>query len=168
MARTNATRLRSIGAEKPESKTSKLGPLSRAIVSQVVKGAAERSIVGRERIQGLPNAGRFTGTEVDAIVRQSWTNYDILSPTIPWEPTIGARMNVVLSALTISVYQALTDAGVEEGYAMSLMTDAVWTVYRKWGWVAHNISKLRARDSAGRLRSSVALFLRFPFNPPSY
>ena len=157
-----------MGAEKPSLKTSRLGPLSRGIFSQILKGAAEESIVGRERIRGQANAGRFTKQDVDAIMKRSWKNYDLLPPTDPWEPTVGARVNVALSALTVSTYQALADSGVEREYAISLMQDAVWKVYRKWGRIARFMSMLRARGAEGRLRTSVALFLRFPFNPPSY
>lgn len=77
-------------------------------------------------------------------------------------------MNLVFSALTISVYQALLDAQVEEAYATRLMADAIWEVYQKWGTASRFISLAKSRDRSDRLRTSIRLFLRFPFNPPSY
>ena len=130
--------------------------------------AAKQALVGRERVPGQPDRGRFTETEVTALVGKTWRNFDALAPSITWEPTLGARIYVVLSALTVSFYSALIREGTGREHATGLVADAKWVVYRRMGAVSRILAAMTAKSPSDRLRASVELFLRFPFNPPSY
>ncbi len=130
--------------------------------------AARTAIVGRCRSRTDPTRGRFTRADLRRLLEATWAKFDCLAPDLPREPTMGSRQNVALACLTLAMFQALLDEGVERDYAVELVGDACWKVYAQWGQLPRLVARLASRDPVERMRTSVDLFLRFPFNPPGY
>ena len=130
--------------------------------------AAGRAIVGRNRSRTDPTAGRFTRREVARFVNEAFDRFERQAPGVPGEPTIGARQNVMLAALTLSLLEILQEGGVERGYAVELTGDTCWRFYRHWGRATKAVAALMSRDPTRRLRLSVNAFLTYPFGRPGY
>jgi L-2-amino-thiazoline-4-carboxylic acid hydrolase len=82
-------------------------------------------------------------------------------------------MNVRLACFTMSFFDALLAKGIERAYAIELIADAAWRVYRQWARIALAIARLmpRSRTALGFARIDRRLgsiSLRFPFNAPGY
>lgn len=138
------------------------------IYKPVVGWAAHQAIVGRNRDRFNPAKGRFMRAEVDRLLVETWRTFDQLAPGVPREPTVGSRMNILLSCLSLAFFQSLLAAGVERDYAIELFADAAWKVYAKWAILPRFIARLISRDPQRRMNIAVGMFLRFPFNPPAY
>ena len=138
----------------------------------IIRWAARRAIVGRNRSALEPQKGRFTTVEVNRILDQSWLDFDTLLPDLSREPTVGARLNLRLAALTVAFYRNLTAAGIENRYAIELISDTCWRVYQWWGYVGRFLARLsrhdRIKDHARRVRQDGSWPMSFPFNPPGY
>jgi L-2-amino-thiazoline-4-carboxylic acid hydrolase len=139
-----------------------------ALLRPWVRWAARGAIAGRNRSRDDSAAGRFTREDVDQLLAAAWANFDRLSPQLPREPTLGSRQNVVLACVTLSVLQDLLAEGVERDYAIELIGDACWKVCAHWGQIPRLLSRVSTRDPAKRMRMSVDMFLRYPFNQPGY
>jgi len=138
------------------------------IYKPVVKWAANRALVGRNRSRHKPEEGRFTRADVDRIIEQAWQNFERLAPNIPRERTVGNRMMLLLACVTAAFFEALIAAGIERDYAIELFADVAWRVYEKSGILPDLVTGVVTRDPAERMRMRVDMFLRFPFNPPGY
>ncbi len=142
----------------------------------IIRWAARRALVGRRRDRSKPEQGRFTHAEVDHYIDQAWHRYQTLTPSLPPEPTIGSRMNVKLAALTISMFQVLLDARIERAYAIELVSDTTWKIYRQWGRIGQFLVRILPKslvkpmrtDLARRVQKDGTLVQSFPFNPPGY
>lgn len=130
--------------------------------------AAIKVIVGRNRSRTDPTAGRFTRREVVGFVNSAFERFERKVPGLPSEPTVGSRQIVMFAALTMSILEALEDAGIERDYAIELTGDTCWRFYRHWGRVIKAITGVITRDPTRRLRLSVNAFLAFPFGRPGY
>ncbi len=142
--------------------------LLQAIYKPVVAAAARAAFVGKNRSRNCPENGRFTVGEVRECVREAWRKVESMAPNLPKEPTFGSRMNVMLACLSFSMLTALLARGVEREYAIELISDASWKVYRHWAFLPKLFAILVTRNAAKRLRICVNAFLRFPFNSPGY
>lgn len=138
-------------------------------------GAARHVLVGRNRTSASADRGRFTRHEVDQLLKGAWRLYDNKAATLPREPTIGSRMNVRLACFTMAFFDALVADGTDRQYAIELVSDAVWRVYRIWSVIASGLSQLTpgkrtalafAVSKPGKSGASVSL--TFPFNAPGY
>ncbi len=144
----------------------------------IIRWAARRALVGRNRDRNRSARGRFTHGEVDHSIDQAWRRYQMLAPSLPPEPMVGSRMNVQLAALTISLFQVLLDARIERAYAIELVSDTTWQVYRQWGRIGQFLDRVLPRalvkpmrndtDLQRRVRKDGTVVLNFPFNPPGY
>ncbi|MHB1568973.1 MAG: L-2-amino-thiazoline-4-carboxylic acid hydrolase [Solirubrobacteraceae bacterium] len=105
---------------------------------------------------------------MDRLLATAWTKFDRQAARLPHEPTLGSRQNVALACLTLSMLQALLAEGIERDYAIELIGDACWKIYAQWGQIPRVVTRLLSRDPATRMRTSVELFLRYPFNRPGY
>lgn len=130
--------------------------------------AADSALVGRNRSRSEPTAGRFTRVDVARLLDSAWAIFDRRCRDLRCEPTVGSRQNVLLACLTLSMLDALVADGIDRAYAIELVGDACWKVYAQWGQIPRLIARLRTRDPARRMRLSVELFLRYPFNRPGY
>ncbi len=140
----------------------------------LARGAARQALVGRNRTRGSAERGRFTRLDVDRFLKEAWQSYDKDVAGLPREPTIGSRMNVRLACFTMSFFQALTSAGTDRPYAIELVSDAVWRVYRVWSIVASALAHLTpgkktalAFAVTSQSRHSAGVSLTFPFNAPA-
>jgi hypothetical protein len=82
-------------------------------------------------------------------------------------------MNVRLACFTFSFFEELLRMGTERSYAIELVSDATWAVYRRWASIASAATWLSPRKPtalsfAVRDPRSGTLGLRFPFNAPGY
>lgn len=142
--------------------------LVKLIFGPTIRRAARRSWVGRSRDESDAAKGRFTRTDVDELLIQTWLRFDQLAPDVPDEPKFGNRMNVLLAALTLAGHESLMAVGVERNYANALVADLAWKVYEGWGKLPILLAQLRFRRPARQMQTAVALFLKFPFTPPGY
>lgn len=141
----------------------------------LTKRAARRVLAGRLRDRLRAEAGRFTRTEVDAVDRCAWLRYATAAPNLPSQPTVGSTMNVRLACFTCSFFEELLARGVERTYAIELVADAAWSIYRTWARLAAVAARLApgtrsalafAKNRIVNGRAKVSL--RFPFNSPGY
>jgi hypothetical protein len=136
--------------------------------------AARHVLVGRSRGPQSPDRGRFIRQDVDGLLRQAWVDYAKRAKRLPPEPTIGSRMNVRLACFTMSFFDALLTVGTDREYAISLVADVTWRVYRLWSAIALGLARLRPGKTtslAFAVRKGGArptLSLSFPFNAPGY
>jgi hypothetical protein len=137
--------------------------------------AARRTLVGRNRARQSPDRGRFTRADVDGLLRTAWVQYTEREGTLPPEPTVGSRMNVRLACFTMSFFNALLAIGTDRDYAIELVADAAWRIYRLWSNIALGLARLTpgkttslafAVSKHGDQQGDVSL--RFPFNAPGY
>jgi hypothetical protein len=98
--------------------------------------AARHALVGRNRARQSPDQGRFARADVDNLLKTAWGHYAERTGKLPPEPTVGSRMNVRLACFTMSFFDALLAAGIERTYAIELVADAAWKVYRLWSAIA--------------------------------
>ena len=136
--------------------------------------AAERAVVGRTRSRESPEGGRFTRSDLRRLLRASWTRYDGAVGSLPAQPTLGSTMNVRLACFTFSFFEELLAAGIERRYAIELVADATWQVYRMWARLTSAAGHLTPGKSALAFASrktadrGSTVHLRFPFNSPGY
>lgn len=142
--------------------------LAPVILKPVLRRAARRAWIGRNRAQGQPEVGRFTASDVDRLLRQTWRNYAELSPSQPHEPTSGSRQVIILACVTLAAFRALLSEGVARDYAIELVADAGWQIYERCGVIPRLIARRQSHDPLAQMRIMVGLFLRYPFNPPGY
>jgi hypothetical protein len=136
--------------------------------------AARHVLVGRNRAPLSPAQGRFTREDVDDLLKTAWVDYAMRSGKLSPEPTVGSRMNVRLACFTMSFFDALLAIGTDRAYAIEIVADAAWRVYRLWSVIALGLARLRPGKttslafavSKGGERSNLSL--SFPFNAPGY
>jgi len=142
--------------------------LALVVLKPWAEWATRTALVGRNRSRSDAAQGRFSSAEVRRILRNAWSTFDRLVPELPAKPTVGSRQNVLLACLTLAMFEALLDEGIDRAYAIELVSDACWNVYGQWAQIPKLVSRLGTRDPVGRMRSCVDMFLRFPFNRPGY
>lgn len=138
----------------------------------VVARAAHQVFIGRNRMSGHPQKGRFTRADVDRLLDQSWRKFDEIEPDVSRESTIGSRMNVRLAALSLAMLHSLIASGIERKYAIELVGDSCWKIYQYWGRLGRFLGRLSRRnpikDHAKRVGKDGSWPMSFPFNPPGY
>ncbi len=103
------------------------------LVRPVTRRAARKALVGRNRSRHDLTLGRFTVSEVDALIEATWRAFDDMNMDVSHEPTFGSRMNVQLAAVTLAFYQSLLASGVSKEEAIELVGDVCWKIYQIWG-----------------------------------
>ncbi len=136
--------------------------------------AARHVLVGRNRTLQSPDRGRFTRGDVDNLLKKAWIDYAARAQRLSPEPTVGSRMNVRLACFTMSFFEALLAVGTDREYAIDLVADTAWRVYRLWSTIALVLARLRPGKTTS-LAFAVSkggerpnLSLSFPFNAPGY
>jgi len=145
------------------------------IYRPLVGRAARQVLVGRTRARQSPEEGRFTRADVDGLLKAAWVRYAEGVGKLSPEPTVGSRMNVRLACFTMSFFDALLAIDTDRTYAIELVADAAWKIYRLWSAAALGLTYLRpgkptalAFAVAKRGDHQVDVSLRFPFNAPGY
>lgn len=142
--------------------------LVKTIFRPFVKPAVYAGLIGRNRDRHKPEMGRFTRLDADNFLRMGWETFDQLAPSVPQEPKIGNRMNMLLACMTLAFFRIFMMGEIEREYAIEIFGDVTWNVYEKMGRFPHLIARLFISDPVERLQGSVNMFLRFPFTPPGY
>lgn len=130
--------------------------------------AMQSILAGRLRDTVNPAAGRFLPSDIAAIHQRSWQEVDRLLPEAALEgiPTWGNRHNVFLAVLSLALYHALLERGVERKYAIELFADVGWKLYVKFLAIPRTIAKLRTRDPQRQMNLILRMLLNFPFSAP--
>ena len=127
--------------------------------------AALHVLVGRNRAPQSPDRGRFTRRDVDDLLKKAWIDYEARSKRLSPEPTFGSRMNVRLACFTMSFFDALLAVGTDRDFAINLIADTAWRVYRLWSMVALSLARLtpgRTTSLAFAINKRGGLTLGFP------
>lgn len=143
----------------------------RFLYRPLAKRAARHVLVGRERSPHSPDLGRFTRRDVDDLLKRAWIDYAKRSKELSPEPTFGSRMNVRLACFTMAFFDAILAVGTERDYAINLIADTAWRVYRLWSMAALGLARLvpgRKTSLAFAVNRRGSLSLSFPFNAPGY
>ncbi|NOZ50450.1 MAG: hypothetical protein GXP37_10445, partial [Chloroflexi bacterium] len=74
---------------------------------------------------------RFSWQEQQQIMQEVWRIDNELAQNLPDEPNLGARLMVRTAALTVSVYRALCNVGMEEDKAREMTARITWSIYDK-------------------------------------
>lgn len=144
----------------------------------VIRWAATRALVGRIRDRNKAERARFTRNEVNRFADLAWDKYQDFAPNLPSQPTRGSQMNVRLAALTLSMFQVLLEAGIERTYAIELVSDMTWNVYRQWVRLSRFALRILPESLTHPVRNDAnvrrhvkkdgTFVLGFPFNAPGY
>ena len=144
--------------------------LFRQLLKHIIQKGAHQILMGRLKDREKPESGRFLRYEVDAILKQTWRNLEIMLPEAHLDkiPTLGNQQMVVLAVLTIAAYHALLRAGVARNYAIELFADMGWKVYSKFVALPKLIAKIITRDQQKQIHIILRMFMIFPFSSPGY
>ncbi len=142
--------------------------LVRVIYRPVAKEAVLEALTGRNRDRHNPSRSRFTRAEVKAVLKRAWQRYEGLAPHVPREPKFGNRMNVQLACLSLALFQVLLGYDLKRKYAIELVGDVTWKVYRRWAGLPYWIAGMITHDPLERMRIPIRMFMRFPFTQPGY
>jgi hypothetical protein len=130
------------------------------VYEPITTRAARHALVGRMRLPFSPERGRFTRDEVTQQLDAAWKRYDEAVRTLPVQPTRGSTMNMRLACFTFSFFEQLLTTGIKREYAIELVADATWQVYRMWARLTAAVSQ----PASGKVK----VHLRVPFNVPGY
>jgi hypothetical protein len=118
----------------------------RFVYSPFAARAARHVLIGRLRRRRAPEQGRFSRADVEIILKGAWADYRQRTPDLPRQPTIGSAMNLRLACFTMSFFDALLSKGVEREYAIEIVADATWRVYRLWAKIAMAVARLSPKE----------------------
>ena len=111
---------------------------------------------------------RFSPEELERVIQAAWQTYDGLAPDLPAEPTLGARLMVRLAAMTIGLYQALRQAGLDEEEAQERTSQVTWLVYEKMNRLPWKLAGLGIKDPLARVHRVMGWALHFLYKAPGY
>ena len=117
----------------------------RLVYSPLAARAARGALIGRLRARQTPETGRFTHADVDSVVKGAWERYQRRTPELPTQPTMGSAMNLRLACFTMAFFDELLASGVERDYAIEIIADTAWRVYRLWAKIALAMAHIRPR-----------------------
>lgn len=143
----------------------------RLLYRPLARHAARQVLIGRNRAPHSPDQVRFTRSNVDDLLQKAWIDYATRWKKLPPEPTIGSRMNARLACFTMSFFEALLAVGTDRDYAIELIADTAWRVYRLWSVVALGFARLTPGKTTSlvfAVNKGGGLSLSFPFNAPGY
>lgn len=147
---------------------------ARRSLGVVVGWMLRQALWGRQRDPDAPRsdpaARRFTRSDGGRIRDRTLDWYELLMPVADLEriPTRGNRLNVRLAVMTMALYRALLDEGVEPDRAAALVGDAGWIAYEAGAWPFVLLARLRHRDPHRRLVFALRVLLHFPFSAPGH
>jgi len=159
---------RTIHAAKPE----RMNFVARCAMGPVVGWMVRYALWGRQRDPDAPRADssarRFTRPDCARVRNHTVDWYERLLPIAHLEhlPTRGNRLNVRLAVMTMALYRALLDEGMESGRAAALVGDVDWIAYESSARPLVFLARLRHRDPHRRMTFALRMLLRFPFSAP--
>ena len=81
-------------------------------------------------------------------------------------PSFGNRLMVEFAVYTAACDRAMRHSDIDPADAQAALSDAGWHIYRRMLLVASLPFRLVTRDPGKRIRWTIQLLLRFPFNAP--
>ena len=138
------------------------------MMRRLVRGVLGRGLDGRRVDPDDASRGRFCARDLDEVAGSTLRHMDqlFLRADLGQLSSLGNRLNVRLAVLTIALYRALLDFGVERDHAADLVADVGWRVYRAGARPVIAVAALRHREPARRMATALRMFLRFPFAAP--
>ena len=142
--------------------------LVRVLLRRVVSGAARRVLVNRTLLDTEGNRLRWLGPEIDGFLAEVDREVALLRPTARLEalPSFGNRLMVELAVYTAASDRVLRRLGLAPASAREVVADLGWDVYRRLLGLSSLPARLITRDPGRRLRWTLGMLLRFPFDAP--
>jgi ubiquinone biosynthesis protein len=130
--------------------------------------AARVILIGKNRNRTSFDEGRLSPQDVSDVLDVAWARFWDSDPDKLPAITFGNKTLLMLGCLTTHFLFALVAIGVERSFAIELIGDVAWKVYRVGGRLPWMLSRFRSSDPKQRMTTAVKMFLRFPFAPPGY
>lgn len=133
------------------------------------KQALRHILEGRLRQPNSPSRGRFLRSDSSSIYETTWQEMRSILPEAHLDrlPNLGNRHNVFLAVLSVSLYHALLDHGIEPEYARMLFADVGWKLYVKFLALPRALARIRFSNPQQQMNFVLRMLLRFPFQPGS-
>lgn len=142
--------------------------LARFWFRRMVRQAARRVLSDRTITTGDDIRSRWLRPEINEFVAKTEADVVTLRPMAGLEsiPSFGNRLMVEAALYTISADRVLRHEGVEPQRSAEIVSDLGWHIYRRLLSAYSLPFRLITRDPGRRLRWTIRLLLRFPFNAP--
>lgn len=142
--------------------------LSRGFLRRVVSGAARRVLASRALVDADGSEVRWLRPEIDRFLDELEMEADTLRPGAGLQmlPSFGNRLMVELAVYTAACDRVLRRNGIAPASARQVVADLGWDVYRRMLALSSWPVRLVARDPGRRLRWTIRMLLRFPFDAP--
>lgn len=102
------------------------------------------------------------------LMKQAWSRYYDLEPSVAIQPTLGAVFSTHAAALILAMHETLLRHDVAAAESHRLIYDIGWSIYRQMAEPPLLIASAFTRDPRKRLQLATDLFRSFPFGSPSY
>lgn len=142
--------------------------LSRGFLRRVVSGAARRVLANRALADIDGNRLRWLRPGIDRFLSALEAEAEALRPDARLEtlPSFGNRLMVELAVYTAACDRVLRRHGIAPASAHEAVADLGWDVYRRMLAITSLPVRLVTRDPRRRLRWTIGMLLRFPFDAP--
>jgi hypothetical protein len=131
--------------------------LTKMIYKPVLRSAAKQAIAGRNRSKDVSSKGRFSSTDVNQRLAQTWRNFDQLALGLPKEPNYRQPYDGIARLYNPFMPSGLTRFGNREGLCHSTDCRCCLENIRKMGRSA--ISYYRLFYSQFCSANAVVIFL---------
>ena len=81
-------------------------------------------------------------------------------------PAFGNRLMVEFAVYTAACDRVMRGCGIDPAHARAALADAGWRIYRRMLSLSSLPYRILTRDPAKRIRWTIRMLLRFPFNAP--
>lgn len=132
-------------------------------------GQSARKVLETRTLKRVDGAWlRWLPDEIDLLLANLEPQANELRPLsdLGQLPSAGNRLMVELAIYTAAAYRALLEAGLSRESSRSVVADIGWDVYALLLRLSSLPLRLVTRDPGKRLRGTIGLLLRFPFNAP--
>jgi hypothetical protein len=138
----------------------------RRLIFQLLACAGRRTLMGRQLILRDGSTERWLKPEVRAFLKDLPGVADQLRKSAYLDdlPTRGSRLMVECSVFTIAAYRLMLARGVQTECARQVVADIGWLVYLFGLRMTSLPFRFTTRDPGKRLRRTLKMLLRFPFN----
>lgn len=133
-----------------------------------MSGAARRVLANRELTDIEGNGVRWLRPDIVHFLEALDEDVEALRPSALLEtlPTFGNRLMVELAIYTVACDRTLRHKGIAAVSARQAVADLGWDLYRRMLSIVSFPVRLATRDPGRRLRWTILILLRFPFNAP--
>ena len=140
--------------------------LSRRILARLVSRAARRVLVNRTLINTEGRHLRWLGPEIDRFLAALEAEAGALRSGAGLEmlPSFGNRLMVEFAVYTAAGDRVLRRLHIAPSCAQVVVADLGWDVYRRMLALSSLPIRLITHDPGRRLRWSIRMLLRFPFD----